>query len=138
MIREALASALVIFSADAAMADPVGVWNTPKNQARVRVADCGQALCATILSLQEPNTAEGKPKLDIYNPDASKRDRPIVGLSLLSGMKPSGDQWLGQIYNPEDGRTYKAYMSQPSDHELKVQGCALGVFCKTQVWTRAK
>lgn len=119
------------------VADPVGLWTTPK--ATVRVADCGGALCATVVSLKEPRTPAGDPVLDIYNPDEAKRSRPLVGLSFISGMKPDGDRWLGRIYNPEDGKTYKAYMTEQSDGALKVQGCALGgLACKTQIWKRVQ
>jgi uncharacterized protein (DUF2147 family) len=139
MIRFAIAAALVVLSGAVASADPAGNWNTAEGKARVRIADCGGGLCATVLSLKEPNAPEGGPKLDIRNVDASKRTRPIVGISLLSGMAPQGDQWLGKIYNPEDGKTYKAYMSEQGSDKLKVQGCALGgLICKTQIWTRAK
>jgi uncharacterized protein (DUF2147 family) len=137
MIRITLAAALLVLSAAAASADPTGVWNAPK--ARVRVADCGAGLCATVISIKEPLTPEGKPKLDIYNADRSKRGRPVVGISILSGMKRDGDRWLGQIYNPEDGKTYKAYMTPQGDGKLKVQGCVLGGWlCKSQTWTRAQ
>ena len=102
----------------------------------MKISDCGGGLCATIVSLKEPNDDKGKQKVDINNSDTSKRDRPIVGISILNGMKKSGDQWRGQIYNPEDGRTYKAYMDEEGD-KLNIQGCALGgLVCKSQTWTR--
>lgn len=120
--------------ATAALADPVGTWTTSK--AKVRISDCGSGLCATILSLKQPNDEDGKPKVDRNNPDKAKQDRPIVGISVLTNMKPDGARWLGQIYNPEDGRTYKAYMTEDGG-QLTVQGCALGgLVCKTQVWKR--
>lgn len=138
MIRMSLAIGLLLASGLAVSADPAGSWSTPNGKARVRIADCGGGLCATIVSLKEPKDDAGADKLDIHNADASKRKRPIVGISLLSGMKPNGDQWLGQIYNPEDGKTYKAYMTEQGGGSLKVQGCALGgLVCKTQIWTRA-
>ncbi|MFD1705013.1 DUF2147 domain-containing protein [Methylopila henanensis] len=127
-------AALLISGATPASADPAGQWTTPK--ARVKISDCGGALCATVIALKEPNDEAGRPKLDRNNPDKAKQGRPIVGVSILTGMKPNGDQWLGQIYNPEDGRTYKAYMKEQGA-SLQVQGCALGgLVCKTQVWKR--
>lgn len=132
----ALAPALcLMIGGGAAFADPVGLWNAPK--AKVRVSDCGSGLCATILSLKEPNDEKGQPKVDRNNPDKAKQTRPIVGISVLTGMKPDGARWLGQIYNPEDGRTYKAYMTEEGG-QLTVQGCALGgLVCKTQVWKKS-
>src|SRR5262249_20924767 len=87
-------------------ADPTGTWRTEED-ATVRVSNCGGGLCATIASIKEPNDPKtGKPKTDILNADASKRNRPIVGLQLFTGLRPEGaNKWTGQIYNPEDGKT---------------------------------
>lgn len=125
---------LLLLAAPAGAADVTGAWNTGK--ARVRIADCGSGLCATITALNEPNDAAGKPKTDRNNADASKRSRRIVGISILSGMKPAGDSvWKGSIYNPEDGKTYSASMTLQGS-SLKVEGCALAIICRTQVWSR--
>jgi uncharacterized protein (DUF2147 family) len=135
MTRMFFAALVALSAAGPAAADPAGVWTTPK--AKVRISDCGGGLCATIIALKEPTDEKGQPKLDRDNADASKRGRPIVGISVLSGMKRDGDRWLGQIYNPEDGKTYKAYMTEQGGGALKVQGCALGgLACKTQIWKR--
>lgn len=119
-----------------AMAQSVtGAWSTGK--ARVRIADCGGALCANVTALNEPNDENGKPKVDKNNASEALRSRRIVGISILSGMRPNGDNsWKGSIYNPEDGKTYSASMTLQGA-SLKVQGCALGgLICKTQMWSR--
>lgn len=137
MIRLTIAAVLAAGLAGPALADPAGTWTTPEGKARVKIADCGGGLCATVIALKEPTDANGKAKLDGKNADEAKRGRPIVGISLLSGMKPEGGQWRGQIYNPEDGKTYKAYMTEQGGDSLKIQGCALGgLVCKTQIWKR--
>ncbi len=119
-----------------AAANPSGDWMTPEGKSRVRVTPCGQGVCATIVWLKEPNGANGAPKRDIHNQDASRRGRAIVGLALMSGMTPDGpDKWKGRIYNPEDGKTYRATMELSGDR-LDVSGC-VAVFCKSQVWRRA-
>ena len=117
--------------------DPIGTWLTDEGKATVRMTDCGGALCATIVSLKEPNDpASGKPKTDINNVDASKRNRPIIGMQILTGLRPQGDnKWLGQIYNPEDGKTYDANVVLENGNVLKVQGCVLFI-CQTRTWTR--
>jgi len=67
---------------------------------------------------------------------AVQEDVDVVGISILSGMKPTGDgSWKGNIYNPEDGKTYSASMMLQGA-SLKVQGCALAIICKTQMWSR--
>src|SRR5947209_3482458 len=125
------ASKLTSFAADA-----IGTWRTEEG-ATIRVSDCSGALCATIVSLREPNDPQtGRPKTDINNTDASKRNRPIVGMQILVGMRPQGaNKWAGQIYNPEDGKTYDATAVLESANMLRIQGCVLFI-CKTKAWTR--
>jgi uncharacterized protein (DUF2147 family) len=134
----ALAIALMGASTLASYAiDPIGTWLTEEGKATVRVADCGGALCATIVSLREPNDPQtGRPKTDGYNIDAGKRNRPIVGVQILMGLRPQGaNKWSGQVYNPEDGKTYDANVVLENANILKVQGCVLFI-CKTNTWTR--
>ena len=70
-------------------ADPAGTWLTEEGKATIRLADCGGALCGTILALKEPNDPQtGQPKLDKNNVDAGKRGRPIIGVQIVSGLKP--------------------------------------------------
>ncbi len=133
-VSAAILAVAVLAPLPAGAADVTGTWNTGK--ARVRIADCGAALCATITALNEPNDAAGNPKTDRNNADPAKRSRRIVGIPILSGMKPAGnDVWKGDIYNPEDGKTYAASMSLQGA-SLKVEGCALAIICRTQVWSR--
>jgi len=117
--------------------DLAGTWNTENNDAVVRIGDCGGALCATILSLREPNDPQtGRPKIDAHNTDPSKRNRPIVGIQVLTGLRPQGaNKWAGQAYNPEDGKTYDIDVMLESANMLKIQGCVLFI-CQTKVWTR--
>jgi uncharacterized protein (DUF2147 family) len=134
----ALCTALLIAPAHAA--DPAGTWLTDGGKARVRVAGCGPALCGTIIGLKEPNDpATGKPKTDKNNADAGKRNRPMIGVQIVLGMKPNGpDKWAGQVYNAEDGKTYTGYLTLNGAATLKLEGCALGgLVCKAQTWTRA-
>jgi uncharacterized protein (DUF2147 family) len=134
----ALAIALLSVSTLAGFAiDPTGTWLTEEGKATVHVTDCGDALCATIVSLREPNDPQtGRPKTDRYNIDASKRNRPIVGVQILMALRPQGaNKWSGQVYNPEDGKTYDATVVLENANILKVQGCVLFI-CQTHAWTR--
>jgi uncharacterized protein (DUF2147 family) len=136
----AIAALLGSFPLVAHAADPTGTWLTEEGKATVRVADCGGALCGTIVALKEPNDPQtGKPKVDKNNVDAGKRGRPLVGVQIVTGLKPDGaNKWSGQIYNPEDGKTYNVNLTLPTPDTIKVQGCMLGgVICKTNTWTRA-
>jgi uncharacterized protein (DUF2147 family) len=133
----AFATVLVTISkAPGFAADPIGIWNA--EQGTVRVSDCGGALCATLASLKQPADPQtGRPKTDIHNPDVSKRNRPLVGVVIFSGMQPQGpNRWGGgRLYNPEDGNSYDASFTLEGANVLKVQGCVM-VICKSRTWTR--
>ena len=126
-------------SGSALAAEPIGTWLTESGKSRIKIADCGGALCGTIAWLQEPNGEDGKPKTDKNNPDTAKRSKPLIGVMIVLGMKPSGaNKWAGQVYNAEDGKTYSGNLTMTGDNSLQLQGCALGgLLCKSQTWTRA-
>jgi len=136
----AAAALLVLALSQSARAEePVGTWLTEGGKSRIRIADCGGALCGTIAWLQEPNDPEtGKPKTDKNNSDASKRGRPLIGVQIVLGMKPGGEgKWAGQVYNAEDGKTYSGNLTFKGGNSLQLQGCALGgLVCKGQTWTK--
>ncbi len=140
MLMAAAAALMIGAGAGSALAqDATGVWSTDGNKGRVRVAKCGDGICGTLISLAEPNDTNGQPKKDAKNEDASKRNRPLIGVSILQSMKPDQpNRWKGSIYNAEDGKTYTAYFTLQGD-SAKVEGCVLGgVICKAQSWTRAR
>jgi len=88
-------------------ADPMGTWHTEEGKATVRIAACGPALCGTIISLKAANDPDtGKPQLDNHNVDASLRSRPMVGVLVVLGMKPSGtaNKWSGRSTTPRTAR----------------------------------
>ena len=126
-------------SESALAADPTGTWLTQTGTSRIRIADCGGALCGTIIWLKEPNDPDtGKPKTDKNNSDAAKRSRPLLGVQIVLGMKPNGaDKWAGQVYNAEDGKTYSGNLTMNGPSALTLQGCALGgLVCKGQTWSK--
>ena len=125
--------------ARAQAAEPLGTWSTEGAKAQVRIAKCGSGLCGAIVALKEPNDpATGKPKTDISNADASKRNRPMIGVQIVLGMKPRGaNKWDGRVYNAEDGKTYSGNITLQNANTLQLQGCVMGgMVCKSQTWTR--
>lgn len=117
-------------------ADPSGVWRLDNGKITVKVRQCGSELCANIVALKEPTYKNGKAKIDKYNKDPSLRNRPLMGLSVLSNMKASGDNtWAGNIYNADDGRTYSATMTL-NGSTMQLKGCVAGIFCKTNTFKK--
>ena len=119
--------------------EPGGIWLTQAGDARIRVSKCGGGICGVIVGLKDPiDPATGKPQLDDKNPNAALRKRPMIGLSLFSGMHAAGPgKWSGQIYNADDGKAYASNVSVTSANTLRVEGC-VGVLCGGETWTRVK
>jgi uncharacterized protein (DUF2147 family) len=118
-----------------------GVWNTEHRDARIRIAACGPALCGTIVGLAEPLDKDGRAKTDLNNPDPAKRGRPLVGLTILTGLarggEDSGEVWRGVIYNADDGKAYQVSVRLIDGRRAAIRGCILGgLFCGGETWTR--
>jgi uncharacterized protein (DUF2147 family) len=112
-----------------------GVWKLDSGKVTVRIAPCGPSLCGAIVGLAKPLNKEGKPKVDKKNPNEALRNRPLMGLTILANMRPTGENnWKGTIYNADDGRTYSSYMKL-SGSAMKVKGC-VGPICKTMKFIR--
>lgn len=135
----AASSALLTASMATANAnDPTGLWLTEDGAAKVRIEPCGNAICGTLAWLRDPiDEATGKPLTDKLNADPTKRNRPMLGIPIILGMRRAGGtQWSGQIYNPDDGKTYNGSIEFASARKLKVKGC-IAFLCQTETWTRS-
>jgi len=139
MLRISIATAAVLLglamasgraSAQAAE-DAFGVWLNPENQSNVEFYRCGEGLCAKVTKVSDGQ------KTDDKNPDAAKRNRPIVGLVIMEGAKKSGDnKWSGTLYNRADGKSYSGTITVKSKSTLDLSGCVALVVCRTTTWTR--
>lgn len=119
----------------------IGTWLTENGQARIEIVQCGAALCGHTVWLAEPLDEEGQPKRDSKNPDASLRGRSIIGETpIVWDMKPAGDgqTWQdGYVYDPENGKTYRARMQLDGADTLRLRGyIGRPIFGRTTVWTR--
>lgn len=136
-VGTALVAAVVLMNpAFAANPDQVvGKWRTPSKHGVIELARCGESVCGRIV---ESDGIKANPDLrDVNNKDASQRTRKVKGLQMVGGFKRQGNEWVnGQIYNPEDGGTYKATITPVDANTLKLKGCIVWPLCKTQTWTR--
>src|SRR5579863_2555088 len=117
---------------------PDGIWLTQAGDAKVRVSQCGAGICGVVVWLKEPiDPLTRKPQVDDKNPNPALARRPIIGLSLFSGMRQAGpNRWSGQIYNADDGKTYASNISVSGSGALKVEGC-VGSLCGGEEWSRS-
>jgi len=134
-----VAMLLAVMPANAQLrSGPDGIWLTQAGDAKIRVSRCGAGICGVVVWLKEPiDPLTGKPQVDDKNSNPALAKRPIIGLSLFSGMRPTGpNQWAGRIYNADDGKTYASKISVSGPRGLRVEGC-VGSFCGGEDWTRS-
>lgn len=113
-------------------ADPTGDWRVADGVANIRVARCGSSLWGVVAWEKQPG---GR---DSNNPDASKRNRPTLGMPILLDMKKEAgtESWQGSVYNAKDGQTYASSISPTDPNHLAIRGCVLGFLCGGETWTR--
>lgn len=120
----------------------VGIWATDKAEAHVEIFRTDEGYAGRIIWLKEPffpadDSMAGRPKIDRENPDPGLRQREIIGLQIVQGFRYDGDgKWSGgTIYDPENGKTYKAKMWLTGDATLKVRGyVGVSLFGRTTEW----
>lgn len=117
----------------------IGIWITGgKEPAKIQVYKSGEKFYGKIIWLKNP-TDNGMQRTDANNPDNAKRSNPVTGLVMLTGFKFDGDnEWKdGDIYDPESGKTYSAYIYLKDKNTLKVRGyVGISLFGRTETWTR--
>ena len=131
------ASAKSVVHAAAAALPVAGLWKLPDNNVVVRIAPCGRSICGTLVSADK---LKANPRLkDKMNKNTALRGRPVRGLLLLTGFTGGPSNWKdGQVYNPDDGRTYKSELNLTDPNTLDLKGCVVKPLCKSKTLTRVR
>lgn len=131
---------LTLAASPARAVDVTGVWMSQDGDTKIQISNCGEALCGKVVWLKEPiDPKTGKPRTDKFNPDTSKRSRPMLGLQVVNGLRPAGpDEWTGPIYHADEGLTIQVKLKVESPKLAMMRGCVLKIVCKTERWTRTE
>lgn len=121
----------------AAKSDFYGVWQSQKaangNQATIKIFEHNGHIYGNIIHLTHP-------KKDVNNKDKSKRNRDIVGITILSSFtyNEKADRFEdGLIYDPETGNTYHCALDLKDKHTLKVRGhLGIELLGRTEIWKK--
>ena len=127
---------LIIFSVNLSSEEGIlGYWLT--SGSIVKIETCNNSICGEIATVFTEEGVDPKSILDENNKDKSKRERPIVGINILSDFSiEKSDQKIfkgGKIYDPRSGNTYKSNLYLNEDGTLKVEGC-LAFICDGEEW----
>lgn len=72
--------------------------------------------------------------------EGKNKDKPILGLDILTGLEKDGDEWSGgEILDPRNGKVYKCYVKLENKNKLKLRGyIGISLFGKTAYWHRVE
>ena len=121
---------------------PVGLWKniddeTGKPKALIRITENDGAFQGQIEKLYREPNEDQNPKCDKC--EGARKDQPIVGMVILSGLKKDGDEFNGgEILDPKNGKVYKAKMHlTDAGKKLNVRGyIGMPMLGRSQVWVR--
>jgi uncharacterized protein (DUF2147 family) len=141
-----LAACLLMACAPLALAQtsPSGLWRsiddaTAKPQALVRIVIENGEASGRIEKLF-PNASEDPNPL-CAKCEGTRKNRPVLGMTILWGLKPYGEEYAGgEIIDPENGSIYRAsIVTVEGGRKLRVRGyLGMVLFGRTQVWERVE
>ncbi|WP_158531149.1 DUF2147 domain-containing protein [Algoriphagus chordae] len=117
----------------------IGVWFNMEKTAQIEIMENDDQLIGKLIWIKHD---EGDPEsfLDVVNSDSSLRDRPLMGLTILDGLKYKNGVWSdGKIYDPESGISYICELQLKKKDLLEIKGY-LGEswVSRTVEWNRVK
>jgi uncharacterized protein (DUF2147 family) len=125
----------------ASAASPVGLWRTIDDAS-------GQAKALVRISEREGALVGRIERLLVDPPESlcqacpgELKGRPVVGLTILQGLRREGEAWGGgNVLDPNDGKTYKAQARLiDAGERLQVRGyVGMPALGRTQTWLRER
>ncbi len=120
----------------------IGIWLTEDRNSQIEIfKNASGNFEGKLVWMEEPRDENGRLKTDTENPDRSLRSRPLKGITLLQDFRfnSNSQEWVdGTIYDPENGRTYSAFMKLEGNNTLKIRGFVMGMrmLGRSTTWTR--
>ena len=120
---------------------PVGTWTTIDDETRkpksvVRFTEREGVIAGTIEKLLDP--AQQDAKCEACADDDPRKGKPVVGMTILTGLKKEGDNIYGggRILDPNNGKSYNAKVTViEGGKKLEMRGSILFIG-RTQTWVR--
>jgi uncharacterized protein (DUF2147 family) len=117
LLSLAAAAALIAPSAAIAETPIYGVWVREGHPTdKLEFYDCAGKLCAR----GTQPMLDGSPAPEI----------------LRKAAKTGPDNWKGDLFNPEDGKTYTGKIAYEAPDQLTMTGCLVAFLCQSETWTR--
>ncbi|NRR32561.1 DUF2147 domain-containing protein [Oxalobacteraceae bacterium] len=142
LIAATIAASVLAAPVWAQDASPVGLWKniddvTGKPKALIRITESNGALQGQIEKLFRGPNEEQAPKCEKC--EGARKDAPVVGLVIMSGLKKDGSEYTGgEILDPDNGKVYKSKLSlADGGKKLNVRGyIGIPMLGRSQTWVR--
>lgn len=119
--------------------DLTGYWLTAQKGTIVQFFKNGDVYNGKIVWSKTVKDKSGKELKDVNNPDKAKRNSPVIGSSMITGLKynPKTDTYEGgKIYQYQSGKSYNCKVNlDKNKNVMKIVG-GVGFISKTLTWTR--
>jgi uncharacterized protein (DUF2147 family) len=115
-----------------------GVWITADGDGLVEFRFLDEQLGGVIAGSHSDPDHTKPARYDDLNPDPGLRERPLLGLAIVTNLLSSGNnKWKGRVYDPNTGKTYKCTITLVDSNTLKLRGyIGFSLLGETRVWTR--
>jgi uncharacterized protein (DUF2147 family) len=118
------------------------VWQTVSDRTGqpdglVRIVEANGEYIGTVIAVFSPPAPDAHPLCESCQGEL--KDKPIVGMIILQGVRRSGDGYsAGRILDPDEGRVYKCRVALlDGGRKLEIRGyVGLPLFGRSQTWTR--
>ncbi len=131
-----------IFNGSQSLAEPLdrqeilGVWLNAAKDGYIEIFKKSDKIEGVIIGSPDPGAEH---RLDVNNPDPKRRKQLLRGLTILTGFIQDGENnWTGgQVYDPNNGKTYKCKLELINNKKLAVRGyVGIPLFGRTEIWIR--
>lgn len=114
-------------------------WHNVSGSNRIQfVKESNGTYTGRVIWLAEPNDKEGKPRLDVKNPDKARRSNKLLGTTIVWGLTFDNGQWSdGTLYSPTKGLEVKGSVKINAKGELELKGTKFGI-SQTEVFKQEK
>jgi len=136
---------LMVMLAGGGLADtssPAGVWKsiddkTKKERSIIRITEVNGEFKGVVEKLFDQPGDD--PAHLCKECKGERKDKPIIGMTILWGLKKDGDIWAGgEILDPHNGKIYRCKMTLSDDGKsLNVRGfIGISLIGRSQIWWR--
>lgn len=122
--------------------DILGIWISQAQDSKTKIVKAGDTYCGQLLAGwgNELYEADGKTlRKDLKNPDASRRDQPLQGMVIISGLRYENGRYTGgKFYDARMGKTFHCDMKlNAGTLEMRIYW-GFPLLGMTKRWTRTE